>query len=45
MMEASGPLVRSLDSVDPFWNEDARAIFPPEAMRLLEDIPKVNAPN
>jgi len=40
-MDASGVLVRTLDSVDPFWNDDARPIFPPEAMRLLEDIPDV----
>jgi hypothetical protein len=40
-MEQAGVLVRTLDSVDPFWNEDARAIFPPEAMRLLEEIPDV----
>jgi hypothetical protein len=40
-MEASGVLVRTLDSVDPFWNEDARPIFPPEAMRLLESLPDV----
>jgi hypothetical protein len=39
-MEA-GVLVRSLDSVDPFWNDDGRPIFPPEAMRLLADIPDV----
>jgi hypothetical protein len=39
-MEA-GVLVRSLDSVDPFWNDDAREIFPPEAIKLLGSIPDV----
>jgi len=34
-------LVRSLDSVDPFWNDDAREIFPPEAIKLLASIPDV----
>ena len=34
-------LERTLDSVDPFWDEDAGPIFPPEAMRLLEGVPDV----
>jgi hypothetical protein len=40
-MEAAGMLVRTLDSVDPFWNDDAREIFPPEAIKLLGSIPDV----
>jgi hypothetical protein len=39
-MEA-GVLERTLDSVNPFWDEDAGPIFPPEAMRLLEGVPGV----
>ena len=34
-------LERTLDSVDPFWDEDAGPIFPPEAMRLLGGVPDV----
>ena len=40
-MAAAGELERTLDSVDPFWDEDAGPIFPSEAMRLLEGVPDV----
>ncbi len=40
-MKGSGALERTLESVDPFWDEDAGPIFPPEAMRLLEEVPDV----
>ena len=40
-MAAADELERTLDSVDPFWDEDAGPIFPSEAMRLLEGVPDV----
>ena len=41
VMAAADELERTLDSVDPFWDEDAGPIFPSEAMRLLEGVPDV----
>jgi hypothetical protein len=40
-MAAADELDRTLESVDPFWDEDGGPIFPPEAIRLLESIPDV----
>jgi hypothetical protein len=37
-MDAPPLLLRTLDSVDPFWNQDAGPIFPPEAIRALAGI-------
>jgi hypothetical protein len=37
-MTAPPLLVRTLDSVDPFFNQDAGPIFPPEAIRALAGI-------
>jgi hypothetical protein len=40
-MAGPAPLVRCLDSVDPFWNTDAEPIFPPEAMREVASVDDV----
>jgi hypothetical protein len=40
-MSAPPLLVRTLDSVDPLFNQDAGPIFPPEAMRALAGVDRI----